>query len=451
MSAATSEPALPGHPPPPFWQEHVTFDFPDGRRRLLLDDLTASEREWVLGQRRAGRAECSHGILTWRLRHGTGWLDPAFLAAFRAHHPPTATGDRTMLHVQLLGPDVDEPQAEPCAPETNRCPECDHYAADWRVLSVADQMRILRDESQALDRVEYDDEDDKISDALPLEKRIDQCRLWSHNWHWAFPGNCSWQRLSPTKRRVRLLELQQDAEWTASRRTEEDDLAWRLERHWMVEWDDLKPSRNAAAGSPSVDTAAEPRGGRSRPVRAVRPAMLLSASDGGMVILGTELPPRLRPALLALPLFPIITSAELEAVFAALDSPIPNKSELSRTLSQLAAHGLLIEIPITSGGPSVHGTSPGCNATSAPRHSRDSRGRVGIHRLYWSAAAAAAAAAAATHSTELNAHSLRDVLPAGAASDTVLDSSHKSSALPTALRASATLRERLTERGLRTV
>jgi hypothetical protein len=110
---------------------------------------------------------------------------------------------------------------------------------------------------------------------------------------------------------------EEDAEGLWSDQVEED-LAWRLERHWRVEWMDRHDNR--------------------------RPPVLLVARRG-VYVLGSPLPPKSRPALAALGAFPLITADELRATLAFLEAAPLSAPELSRILGYCEESGILTPAP----------------------------------------------------------------------------------------------------------
>jgi hypothetical protein len=105
----------------------------------------------------------------------------------------------------------------------------------------------------------------------------------------------------------------------------EIDFAWRLERHWHVEWLDL------------------PRGER-------RPPVVFLGSGFTTVLLGLDLPTRLTSAAAALVAFQLLTADELRAAFRFLGEPEPTAADLSRALSYFEEVGLIV----SAAGPAVN-------------------------------------------------------------------------------------------------
>lgn len=97
----------------------------------------------------------------------------------------------------------------------------------------------------------------------------------------------------------------------------EIEFAWRLERHWLVEWLDL------------------PRGQR-------RPPVIFLGTGFTTVLLGCDLPARLRLAAATLVAFPLLTADEIRSTFRFLGEPAPTASDLSRVLSYFEDIGLLV-------------------------------------------------------------------------------------------------------------
>lgn len=95
---------------------------------------------------------------------------------------------------------------------------------------------------------------------------------------------------------------------------EEVDFAWRLERHWLVEWSDVP-------------------GPQRLPVIFESPATVM--------LLGATVPPKMLPTLAALSAFPFITADELRAAAAFLEAEPTTAAELSRVLAYLEKFGLV--------------------------------------------------------------------------------------------------------------
>jgi hypothetical protein len=95
---------------------------------------------------------------------------------------------------------------------------------------------------------------------------------------------------------------------------EEVDFAWRLERHWLVEWSDVP-----------------------RPQR----LPVIFESPAAVMVLGATIPPKMLPTLAALSAFPFITADELRAAAAFLDAEPTTAAELSRVLAYLEKFGLV--------------------------------------------------------------------------------------------------------------
>lgn len=134
------------------------------------------------------------------------------------------------------------------------------------------------------------------------------------------------------------------------------DFAWRLERHWLVEWSDVREAPSSRTDRPKTrpDGTLHPPGFHEDRhaidiARAVaestcnelpRPPVALILAEGAILI-GADLPPRLRPALGALVSFAMVSADELRAAFTIAEEPVPSASDLSRTLSYLESSGFL--------------------------------------------------------------------------------------------------------------
>ena len=122
-----------------------------------------------------------------------------------------------------------------------------------------------------------------------------------------------------------------------------EPFAWRLERHWLVEWSESHPhlgGRSNAQSKDSPDTGpTHALSGRFR-----RPPVMM-LEHRGVTIIGADLLPQVRPVLAALTAFEIVTADELRAAFGYLEMPTPAASELSRTLSYLEECGFLVVAP----------------------------------------------------------------------------------------------------------
>lgn len=94
----------------------------------------------------------------------------------------------------------------------------------------------------------------------------------------------------------------------------EPDLAWRLERHWIVEW------------SANVDQPPPP---------------VLFVGSRGVFALATALPPRSRPALAALGAFPVVTADEVRAAATFVGGSPLTPADCSRILTYFEETHLL--------------------------------------------------------------------------------------------------------------
>lgn len=122
-----------------------------------------------------------------------------------------------------------------------------------------------------------------------------------------------------------------------------ETFAWRLERHWLVEWSDQRPRstvRSSAKRNGKVET--QPTREREGPFR--RPPVMM-VDYRGVSIIGADLPPQLQPAVAALTAFELVTADELGATFRYLQLPVPAAPELSRTLRYLEEAGFLVLAP----------------------------------------------------------------------------------------------------------
>lgn len=133
-------------------------------------------------------------------------------------------------------------------------------------------------------------------------------------------------------------EEEGDATPDGSEPTRLEDFAWRLERHWIVEWSDFSDFWSGIDDQ-SAESIARTAIKRARD-RIPRPPVAL-LHEFGAILVGADLPERLRPALGAILAFHAVTADELRVAFNYIGLPVPSASELSRTLGYLESAGFI--------------------------------------------------------------------------------------------------------------
>jgi hypothetical protein len=267
---------LPTDPPPQYQTHFASLQARFTRQRSVSGEMTLAGRDGGVAGHTQSRVPSLGSLTIWRFSPELSALDPAYLQAFRekwySRRLPTMA------------------QQETTADQTT--------AGDGVVATVSSTQRSSADTPWA---------------TPPICLAIAYC------------GESPWEGSQEKDDEGIPLELPDESPLA--------HFAWKLERHWLVEWsEDDSPFTNAYSGE---------SGGGERARHALpRPPVALIHSMG-VSVLGAALPPRMRPVLGALVTFLLITADELRAAFHLAGEPVPSAPELSRALSYLESSGFL--------------------------------------------------------------------------------------------------------------